>query len=97
MHAMNIIKELFGQKHMAYAGTLMNLGNIYSTKKDYERAKVLYIEAMNISRELLGQKHGFYAGTLNNIGNLYFEMKEYEQALAFYKKALKNLVLKQMT
>src|SRR5207244_3021698 len=55
--ALDIRKELLGEKHPAYAASLHNLAGVHESQGNYARAEPLYRQALDIRKELLGEKH----------------------------------------
>jgi len=75
-----------------YAGTLNNLGNLYSDRGEFEKAEKCLIDSLKIYEELAREDPSTYrpyAGTLNNLGNLYSDRGEFEKAEKCYLKAKK--------
>lgn len=60
-------------------GVCNNIGNIYSTGKNYENAEKFYIKALELNPE--------YPKALNNLANVYFKKIKYKEAEELYIKA----------
>ena len=56
-HALEIHDKLRGHKHPSVAAVLVNLGNIWKTKGDKDKALSHYQEALAIREEILGPNH----------------------------------------
>jgi tetratricopeptide (TPR) repeat protein len=55
--ALQIRKEMLGERHPAYAESLHNIGALYFAQEDYKQAKVYLEEAYSIWLEKLGKQH----------------------------------------
>ena len=86
--ALEIRKKVLGEEHQDYAGSLNNLGILYSDMGDYKAAEPYYKQALEIQKKAFGEQHPSYAGSLNSLGVLYKKMGDYKAAEPYYKKAL---------
>jgi tetratricopeptide (TPR) repeat protein len=86
--ALEIYKEVLGEKHREYAISLNNLATLYKDMGDHKQALPLHKQALKIDKEVLGEKHPHYALSLNNLATLYKDMGDHKQALPLYKQAL---------
>ena len=86
--ALQINKEVLGEKHPDYARSLNNLAVLYESLGNYQKALPLQQQALQINKEVLGEKHPDYAISLNNLAVLYEKMGSYEKALPLYQQAL---------
>ena len=70
-----------------YIGNFLdNIGSVYESRGQYEKALTFHKQALMIFRELKDrQGEGI---SLINIGNVYWRWGQYEEALVFYKQAL---------
>jgi len=68
------------------AAILGNLGNVYQTLGDLDRAEAMYNKSLEID-EALGRKE-FMANQYGNLGNLYYIRGDLDQAEAMVKKSL---------
>ena len=84
--ALTIHKEVFGEKHPAYATSLNNLAELYRSKGDYAKAEPLYRQALAIRKEVFGEHHPAYANSLNNLAMLYHNMGDYAEAEPLYRQ-----------
>jgi tetratricopeptide (TPR) repeat protein len=64
--ALDLSRELLGERHPQVASSLNNLASLYSSQGRYEAAEPLYQQALELRRELLGERHPDVAGSLNN-------------------------------
>jgi tetratricopeptide (TPR) repeat protein len=64
LKTLKIIKREFGEDHIQYAKTLMNLSNVLSDLGDYEGAKAGYMKAIEINKKYFGEDHVEYANNL---------------------------------
>lgn len=85
---------LFSKKYIAeVAQSNFNLGRVYFSMKDYEKAEPYYIKSKDIFYELCKTKAAaykpIYALTVFNLGILYAEKKDKKEAKKHYKKAKK--------
>lgn len=63
---------------------LINLGNIYFHKNDFEKSNNVYLEAVKISSENNINTNNFLLSY--NLGFLHFEFKKYAKALFYFKQ-----------
>ncbi len=63
-----------------------NLGIIFQTKGEYDKAIELYRKSLKISEEI-GDKQGI-ADAINNLGTFYYNKGEYDKAIELYQKRL---------
>jgi CHAT domain-containing protein len=68
------------------AGTLNNIGGVYSDLGEKQKALEYYSQSLPLSRAL-GDRSG-EAGTLNNIGGVYSDLGEKQKALEYYNQSL---------
>ncbi|MBN1794263.1 MAG: tetratricopeptide repeat protein [Candidatus Omnitrophica bacterium] len=75
---------LFYQKTVQYAPESArlynNLGNIYLSMKEYQKAITAYTKAIEIDPN--------YADAYSNLGNIYFSLEQYQKAITAYTKAI---------
>jgi CHAT domain-containing protein len=86
--AVEIGREVLGEKHPAYAISLNNLALMCQAMGDHKQALPLCKQALQIRKEALGEKHPDYAQSLNCLAGLYDFMGDYRAALPLYKQAL---------
>jgi len=78
---------------LLYADVYIGLGNIYTSKGDYDKAIEYYNKALKIVLKTLGPEHPYVANTYNGLGIAYRNKGDYDKAIEYYNKALK-IVLK---
>ena len=86
--ALEIRKDVLGEKHPNTAGTYGNIGVVYHNLEDYDKALEFYNKALEIDKDVLGENHHDTAISYNNIGVVYDELGDYDKALEFHNKAL---------
>ena len=86
-----IFSDLYGVNHYSYASTLLNIGNIYFTTQDLNKAENYYREALVILRKLSKTENvdSYLATVTNNIGLVLEEAGNYEEALPYYDEAIR--------
>ena len=89
--AMDIIKEVLGEEHPAYATTQNNLAQCIFAVGNYEEAIRLAKQTLEIRRKVLGETHPDYALSLNNLASYYYEIGNYREALKLGTEALEIL------
>ena len=85
----NSDRAKYGVKHIEYAGSLVNLGLVYSYIGDYKQAESNYLKALDICKSTSRKDHPTYVACLKNLGDLYGDMGEHSQAEAYLVEALK--------
>ena len=80
--ALKIVEELKDEKRIAT--TLFNLGNVYSSLKDYQKANDYYIKSLKLDNDLDSAKDIYC-----NIGLNFISLKKYDKALLYFEKSLK--------
>jgi CHAT domain-containing protein/Tfp pilus assembly protein PilF len=86
--ALEIRKEVQGERHPHYATTLNDLAELYDSQGEYAKAEPLYRQARDIYKQVLGERHPHYATSLNNLASLYHSQGEYAKAESLYRQAL---------
>lgn len=84
---MNILEQ-YDKEHPSLPYFYMDMGTIYSYKRDYDRAFNYYTKALEIGRRTDGEESLIVAECYTNIGAEYQDRNENVQALAYYEKAL---------
>ncbi|HWS98796.1 MAG TPA: tetratricopeptide repeat protein [Pyrinomonadaceae bacterium] len=88
LQALEISKEVLGERHSYTAGSLNNLAGLYYRRGSYEEAEPLYLQALEIRKEVSGEKHPDTAISINNLALLYRAQDSYEKAEPLYRRAL---------
>jgi CHAT domain-containing protein/Tfp pilus assembly protein PilF len=86
--ALEIRKQVLGERHPAYATSLNNLAQMYQTQGEYAKAEPLFRQALAIRNQVLGERHPDYALSLNNLAVLYQDQGQYGKAEPLYRQAL---------
>ncbi len=87
--ALNLYKDLHGEKHPDVAMSYGNVGNTLGALGRHEEALEYQIQALELRKEILGEKHSDVAASYNNVGNTLGELGKYEEALEYLTQALK--------
>lgn len=86
--ALEMQRELLGNKHPDVATSLSNLTSYHTNLRNYSRALELGNQALEMRRELLGDKHPDVADSLNNLSSCYFGLGNYSRAFELGTEAL---------
>ncbi|MCD4734903.1 MAG: CHAT domain-containing protein [Bacteroidales bacterium] len=86
--ALQINKEILGEKHIRVGDNYNCIGNLYRKKIEYDLALEYLIKSLQIRTELLGEKHGDVAKSYYDIGIVYNRKFEFDLALEYYFKSL---------
>jgi len=76
---------IFGDKHCEGI-SLGNLGSVYNSLGDYQKAIAFYEQSLNIARKIGDKKHEEIR--LKNLGDVYNYLGKYQNSIAFYEQAL---------
>nr|XP_058962800.1 uncharacterized protein LOC131789670 [Pocillopora verrucosa] len=87
-HALTIILELFGEKHIKTADVYSELGFTKHELGDYNSAAESYRLALDIRIQLLGEKHRRIADSYNDLGITEHALRDYTSAAKSHKRAL---------
>jgi CHAT domain-containing protein/tetratricopeptide (TPR) repeat protein len=85
---MRLRKEVLGEKHPRYAGSLNNLALLLKDMGEHKKALPLFQQAMRLCKEVLGEKHPNYTTGLTKLARLYLENGRPSAALALAGQAL---------
>ena len=83
-----LVEQLYGTESVKAGTSYNNIGLVYCTKGNYEKALEFYFKALAISEKALGTEHSYTAITYNNIAGVYSAHGDYGKALEYYFKAL---------
>jgi tetratricopeptide (TPR) repeat protein len=86
--AVNIRREILGDRHHTYADSLSWLGSIYQQLGSYAKAESIFKQNISIYKEALGEKHPDYGNAVNNLAGLYHDTGAYAKAEPLYKQSL---------
>ncbi|MBU7026539.1 MAG: tetratricopeptide repeat protein, partial [Theionarchaea archaeon] len=87
--ALEIAKEIYGEKHPDVATRLNNLGLAWYSLGDSKKAIDYYEQALTIDREIYGERHPSVATMLNNLGLAWKSLGDPKKAIEYYEQALK--------
>jgi tetratricopeptide (TPR) repeat protein len=87
--ALEIDREVYGEKHPDVATMLSNLGLAWDSLGDSKKAIEYFEKALKIDREVYGEKHPDVATRLNNLGGAWKSLGDYKKAIDYFEKALK--------
>ncbi|NEP09222.1 MAG: tetratricopeptide repeat protein [Symploca sp. SIO2C1] len=86
--SLELSKKLQKRDYYDTANSFNNLAIIYSDKRRYSEAEILYLEALAIWRRLLGDNHINIVQTLNNLAYIYEKQGRYKESETLYVEAL---------
>ena len=86
--ALTLRTNLFGEKHVRVADSLMDLGNVRRDRGHATEAEVLYRRVLAMRRDLLGNQTPEVATALNNLGTALLDQGELIKAEQIYREAL---------
>ena len=84
-HALTIILELFGEKHVKTADVYSELGLTKCKQGEYNSAAKFYKCALDIRIQLLGEEHRKIALSYFNLGFTQYMLKDYASATDSHK------------
>ncbi len=71
-----------------FATALINMGALYLTMKELDKAKSYYLRAKNIISKTKGTKNPYYIITLNSLGEVALNQGQIEESMQFYTEVL---------
>ncbi|ETO06084.1 hypothetical protein RFI_31312, partial [Reticulomyxa filosa] len=83
-----------GPDHPDVATTYENLGSVYKSKREYNKAIKYYETSLKIRVNKLGPDHPDVANLYDDLGNVYKSKGEYDEAIEYHEKLLKILLNK---
>ncbi len=86
--ALNIFKEVYGEKHQYVAAALNNLGGAWRALGEPSKAIDYYEQALTIDRTVSGEEHPDVAVDLNNLGSAWYALGEHRKAIDYFQQAL---------
>ena len=87
-NCLEISRRAFGENHPGMALSYNNIGFIYDSLGNYDRALEYYTKALAIRKRVFGEDYPDTAMSYNNIGSIYDSLGNYDRALEYYAKAL---------
>ena len=83
--------KVLGEDHRHTLMTVSNLGSVYNSLKDHEKALEYYERALKGKEKTLGRTHPSTLSTVINIANVYKDgLKDYGKAEELYQRALEG-------
>lgn len=89
LKAAALIRQLFSDSSLEYAGICNSLGNHFYNNARYKQAIDMHLTARKIRGSKLSTQHPDYARSCNNLGATYLAMGEFEKAEAQVLEAKK--------
>jgi len=86
--ALDIRKELIGEKSLAYAASMNNLAVLYKDQGKYTDAEKTMNSAVNLTRELGKNNELLFAIMLNNQAMLFQELGRFDEAESLLKESI---------
>ena len=71
----------------ALLSTYINLGTLYDTQTDFNKALEYHLKSLKLAEELGNDED--LATAYNNVGLMHYQLEDYDKALNYYEKALK--------
>lgn len=89
LQALSIFEEGGESARSDLATTYSNLGNLFSSAGEIEKAIIAYKRSLELFQELYpGQPSRAIASVLNNLGDAYKDLKEFDQAAGYFHQSL---------
>ena len=85
--ALELRKELFGEKHPDMARSYSNVGYTYGALGEHRKALEYQEKALELRKKLFGEKHPDTATSYNNVGSTYGALGDHRKALEYQEKA----------
>ncbi|MGD2248926.1 MAG: tetratricopeptide repeat protein [Candidatus Methanofastidiosia archaeon] len=86
--ALEIGREVYGERHPDVATYLNNLGLAWDSLGDSKKAIDYYEKALEIGREVYGERHPDVATYLNNLGAAWYSLGDYKKGIKYCEYAL---------
>ena len=83
-----------GENHASVATSYNNIGSVWYSKGNYDKALEYYEKCLSIDLKTLGENHADVATSYNNIGSVWSSKENYGKALEYYEKCLKIQLIK---
>jgi CHAT domain-containing protein len=88
LHLSLTLFETNHRNHPDIAMSFNNLGNLYKSLGDYEKAEKYYLQSLEIRQKIYSEDHPDIATSFNNLGLLYSDLGDYEKAEKYYLQSL---------
>jgi CHAT domain-containing protein/Flp pilus assembly protein TadD len=86
--ALDLRKQLHGERHPAVAQSLGNLGLVCKDQGDLAQARTLCQRSLDLFKQLYGERHPSVTASLNNLALVYREQGDLAQARNLHQQAL---------
>jgi CHAT domain-containing protein/tetratricopeptide (TPR) repeat protein len=86
--ALEIRKQLLGERHVDYAYALSKLALLYQAQGSYAQAEPLFRQSLAIQKQVRGERHPDYANCLNDLASLYQAQGKYADAEPLFRQSL---------
>jgi Tfp pilus assembly protein PilF len=86
--ALEIVEKQLGPNHVGLAVSCSNIGLVYYTTGDLDKANDYYRRALEIEEKQLGPNHVDVAVSYNNIGLVYYDKGDLDKANDYFQRAL---------
>ncbi|MBK9367396.1 MAG: tetratricopeptide repeat protein [Deltaproteobacteria bacterium] len=86
--ALDLRRELLGERHPDTAASYDNVGGTLSALGEHRKALEMATRALDLRRELLGERHPDTAASYNNVGGTWSALGEHRKALEMQTRAL---------
>ena len=80
--------KTIGENHSSVATSYNNMGLVWKSKGNYDKALEYYEMSLVISIKTIGENHSWVAATYGNIGQVWDSKGNYDKALEYYEKSL---------
>jgi CHAT domain-containing protein/tetratricopeptide (TPR) repeat protein len=95
IQARDLTRQYYGEKHVAFALSLIKLALVYEEVGNYAEAERLFCQAVEIDRSERGENHISFAVSLTSLATLYLRMGNYSSAEPLYRRAIE--IIRQAT
>ena len=89
--AAEAVLELSGDNDEIRSSLFSNMGTLFFSKGDYNKALSFFQKSLVIREKFLGSEHSLVAHSLNNIGIVFTTQEDYSKSLDYFLKSLKIL------
>lgn len=86
--ALELRRELYGERHPLYAASLHQMGQLAATRHNPREALRIQMEAYELRREILGNEHPDIAESLSDIAAVHKAFGDFDKAEQLCKQAM---------
>ena len=86
--SLKIKQNILGNINPSTATSYNNIGGLYDSMGDYEKAVEYIKKGLQIRKTIFGENHTDVAASYNNLGGEYLELSDYPRAIENLTKAL---------